>query len=343
MASRKRSCWVFLLLFAFIFTMLAACSGRGQDADESPAAPTPLPSPIPTTAPDRAVLALPADVSEADRAEAQALVAELAASSGLEFEVREEIFANEISPDVKMAVFLSQPDNLGSLAAGAPSTQFIALSDQDWNPPGNVTIIRKNDGHAAFLSGYLAAMLAPDFRVGAMLAAENGADNQAFVNGVRYFCGLCAAKIFPLNTYPVVTQQPAGSAPAVWQGAFNELYGSKLNVVYLAPEALTPELAAYLATADVAFIGTQSPPQEIQPRWVATVNLDGLSPIREVWNDALSGNGGRVESVSLKILDVNIIEVEGQYVWLSQGKMQLLDKVIELLRDGQIYPYTVTP
>jgi len=343
MTSRARSRLSIILLFAFVSAFLAACSGRSQTADEAPAAPTPIPTQVPTNAPDRAVLALPADVVEADRAEAQALIGELAASSGLEFEIREEIFANEITPDVKVVVFLSQPDNLGSLAAGAPSTQFIALSDQDWNPPGNVTIIRKNDGHAAFLSGYLAAMLAPDFRVGAMLASENGADNQAFVNGVRYFCGLCAAKIFPLNTYPVVTQQPAGSAPAVWQGAFNELYGSKLNVVYMAPEALTPELATYLSTADVAFIGTQSPPQEILPRWAATVNLDGLSPIREVWNEALSGNGGRVVSVSLKILDVNIIEVEGQYVWLSQGKMQLLDKVIELLRDGQIYPYAVTP
>ena len=84
---------------------------------------------------------------------------ELAASSALEFERREQVIANEITSDIKVMVFLNQPENLGSLASGAPGTQFVAIMDQDWNPGQNVTVIRRRDDHTAFMAGYLAALI----------------------------------------------------------------------------------------------------------------------------------------------------------------------------------------
>ena len=239
----------FILLIIFFFSILiTGCSGNGQNDTEATELPTPIPTPIPTTAPDRAVLIISSNTSEVIEADASALISELAASSGLEFEIREQIFANELTSDVKVAVFLEQPDNLGSFAASASGTQFIAISDQEWNPSGNVTIIRKNEDHATFLSGYLAAMIAPDFRVGGLLASEQTMTNQAFLNGVQYFCGLCAAVVYPLNTYPVVSQMPSASTVEAWQNAFNEVNTNKVNVLYLASEALVPAFGNYLSS-----------------------------------------------------------------------------------------------
>ena len=320
---------------------LLGCSKNQPNADGTQETAPPTATPIPTLAPDRVVLAAPADISSIELAEAQALIADLAAGSGLEFEIRQEIFANEISPDIKIIIFLEQPDNLGSLAANEPETQFVAISSQNWSPPANGKIILKNEDHVAFLAGYLSALLAPNFRVGGLLVSENTEFNQAFNNGVSYYCGLCAAVINPLNTYPVLSQQPSNSSPASWQAAFTEINASKVNVLFLPGDAASAELGTYLSGMDVAVIGNQTPPEELRSRWVATISSDGLSPLREIWNDLIEGQSGKVLNASLKISDVNYVEVTDGLVWLSQGKMNLLNKVIAMLREDQIYPNSV--
>ena len=320
---------------------LSGCRGSQPNVDGTQETAPPTATPIPTSAPDRAILAAPADVSSIEFAEAQVLIAELAAGSGLEFEIRQEINANEISPDIKIIVFLEQPDNLGSLAANAPETHFVSISGQNWSPPANGTIILKNEDHVAFLAGYLSALLAPNFRVGGLLVSENTGFNQSFVNGVSYYCGICAAVIYPLNTYPVLSQQPISSSPANWQAAFNEINASKVNVLFLPADAASAEMGTYLAGMDVAVIGNQAPPEELRSHWVATISSDGLSPLREIWNDLLGGQSGKVVNASLKISDVNYVTVTDGLVWLSQGKMDLLSRVIALLREDLIYPYSV--
>ena len=102
-------------------------------------------------------------------------------------------------------------------------------------------------------------LLAPNFRVGALLAAENPAFSQAFVNGANYYCGTCASLLNPLNKYPFISTQPAASPASAWQAGFDAMNVNKINVLFVAKEAASPELLAYLATLDVAMIGSQSP------------------------------------------------------------------------------------
>lgn len=330
-----------VILGLIVSTMLISCGGKQPETETSQESIPPTPTITPTLAPARAILAAPAEPSPNELAEAQALIAELAAGTGLEFEVRQEIFANEITSDVKIIVFLEQPNNLGSLAANAPDTQFVAISGQNWSPPANGTIILKDETHVAFLSGYLSALLAPNFRVGALLISEDTVYNQAFINGVSYFCGQCASVIYPLNRYPFISQQPANSPPANWQAAFNEINTNKINVLFLPGTAASGELGAYLAGIEVAVIGDQTPPDELRSRWVATISSDGLSPLREIWDDLLNRQGGKVLNASLKIDNFNYIHLTDGDVWLSPGKMDLINKVITLLREGQIYTGSV--
>ena len=330
-----------VLVVLSISTVLFGCSNNQPGVVETQETIPATATPIPTPAPDRAILVTPADVSSTQFAEAQVLIAELTSGSGLEFEVRPEIFTNEITSDIKIVVFLEQPDNLGSLAANAPGTQFVAISSNNWTPPANGTIILKNEGHVAFLSGYLSALLAPNFRVGGLLVSENTQFNQAFKNGVSYYCGHCAAVIYPLNTYPIISQQPANSPPENWQAAFNEINTNKINVLFLPDDTASAELGNFLTGVDVAVIGSQTPPEELRSRWVATISSDGLSPLREIWDDLIGGQGGKVVNAGLKISDVNYISLADGLVWLSQGKMDLLNKVITLLRKDQIYPFSV--
>ena len=340
-SQHRKILFTMAILGLIVSTSLISCGGKQSETETSQEVILLTPTNTPPLAPARAVLAAPVESSPNELAEAQVLIAELAAGSGLEFEVRQEIFADAITPDVKIIVFLEQPDNLGSLAANAPDTQFVAISGQNWSPPVNGTIILKDESHVAFLSGYLSAILAPNFRIGALLVSEDSLFNQAYINGVSYFCGQCASVVNPLNSYPFISQQPANSPPANWQAAFNEINTNKINVLFLPGTAASGELGTYLAGIDVAVIGDQTPPEELHSRWVATISSDGVSPLREIWDDLLNGQGRKVLKANIKITDVNYILLNDGLVWLSQGKMDLLNKVINLLREGQIYTGSV--
>ena len=331
-------------LFVTLFLLVAgiSCSGFNNETVTPEPEQATTPTTVPTQAPDRVILVAASSASEEAITEAQTFIAQLAAESGLEFETRDAIMANEVTPDIKVIVFLEQPDNLGSLAASAPSTQFVAISSQDWSPPPNGSIIRINNDHAAFLAGYLSAMIAPNFRVGALQIAENNAFNQAFMNGVYYFCGVCASVVFPYNTYPVVSQQPSASPPANWQVAFNEMnISSKVNVLFLPREAATPELSTFLASQDIAVVGNAPPPEELRGKWVATIHSDGLTALQEMWTDLLDGIGGKVINANLSFSDLNYLNIEYQLVGITEGKMVQMKEIIELLRDERIYPYTM--
>jgi len=331
----------FILTLIILAMVVSGCGKRAVQAEPAPAQEQPASLPSPTPAADRVVLVAPADIDPTVAQDAETILRELAASSALEFEKREQIFANEISKDIKVLVFLNQPENLGSLASGAPGTQIVAISDQDWNPGPNVTIIRRREDHTAFMAGYLSALLAPNFRVGALLPAENPAISQAFVNGVNYYCGLCASLLFPLNKYPVIFSQPAASPAATWQAGFDGINASKVNVLYVTKEVASTELLAYLVSLDVAMIGNQSPPVEGRPKWVATLYADGVTPIRETWQDLLAGKGGKVINAALKITDNQYVTVGDGLVWLSQGKLNYAQKTMDLLQDNYINPLPV--
>lgn len=330
------------IMLLFVLVVVSACGNAADHDSGQQNAMLSTSEPPPSLAPNRVVLVAPPEEDHLQIADAETLLRELAAASNLDFEIRQEVFANELTEDVKVLVFLRQPENLGSLAAGAPNTYFIALTDQEWNPAENVTVIRKREDQTAFMAGYLAAMLAPNFRAGALLAAENEQFNQAFQNGVQYFCGICAALINPLNSYPVVSVQPANSPPANWQAAYNEANTSQVNVLLVDSEAYSAELFNNLSSMDVALIGTQIPPEEAMGKWVATISSDGVSPIREIWDDVIAGRGGNTLNADIKITNYQFVNVTEGLVWLSEGRLNLALKVIDMLREELIYPLSVT-
>ncbi len=334
---KAKLCLSFLLLLA---VLLAAC-GRQPEPTELPT-PEPAPAeelPAPQVSVSEQVLLVTPPQSDALLAgDTEALLRDLAATSNLELVIRQELSQEELTPNVKVVVFTDVPDNLGSLATNTPGTQFVAFSDDDWNPSENVTIIRRSLYHTAFMAGYLSGMLAPNYRAGAILSAEDPQFIQAFINGVYFFCGICNAAVPPAGSYPYVTTRQTGSAPFDWQAAFDEINARKINVLFVQQSAYSPELMNYLAAMDVALIGLQSPPEEGRPRWAATIYADSQAPLRAVWEDLLNGNGGRVLNASVKAGDIQPISVQEGQVWLSEGKLMLAQKVMDELRENRIDP-----
>jgi len=334
--SRGNVFGIFLVIISM--SLLAGCGRNPETTQPAENIPTPTILPTPLPAADRVVLIRQVNVDQNLAAQAESVLRELAAGSGLEFEVRESLINNEVTPDMKVVVFLERPENLGSLAASAPATQFVAVTSDDWNPADNISVIRLRKENTAFMAGYLAALLAPNYRVGALMSAEEASYNQAFVNGVYYFCGFCSSQIFPNNAYPVIATRPASSPPTAWQEAFNEINASKVNVLFVSDGAASPELFTFLSTMDVALIGTQSPTEEGRARWVVTIFADGTAPLRNIWPDIMAGNGGKILNASINVADNMFVSVQDGLIWLSEGKYNYALRTMDFMRDNKIDP-----
>ncbi len=324
---RKKT--TFLILLLIIGSLLISCKGKTEEA-ATPAAQTDIPLPTPTTAADRVVL-ITGDVQDTwTLQQANSILQELAASSALAFETRAAIQSNEITPDIKVLVFLNHPQNLGSLSNSASGTQFIVISDQEWTPSANVTIIRSDLTNQVFMAGFASVMLSDNFRGGGLLTSENSNLTTAYKNGAKYFCGLCNALITPLNRYPVTKEISQSSQPADWIAAFDEINLSTILYVFVPPQAYSTDLFNHIAQTSVKIIGIATPPAEAQAIWAGTILGDGLTPIKDIWNDVLTGNGGKTVNASLYLADT-------QAGLISPGKQQLLQQVITELQAGRIY------
>jgi len=324
--------FIFIIL---IILLLGGCSAvEGLQSTPTPTA-IPTPAATPTPLPDKAILIIPDGTEAALANEASQMLSQLAVSSNLVFESRTSIDQKEITPEVKIIVFLNHPNNLGTMANASPGTQFAVLSDLDWKPGSNVTLIRRRAEAISFLAGFMSVNLDNNFRGGALISSEDGISQQAFANGGHYFCGLCSPSIPPYVKYPLIAIQPSGSNAAAWQAAFDPMYQNGVRVVYVAAEAYSPELFNYLVSKEVILYGPQTPPDIARSRWAATLLVDGLSPIKEIWPDLIAGKGGKIVYGGVRFTDV-------QPAFISPGCLDYFQKITARIQAGMLNPLNVS-
>ncbi len=325
------------IILLAICALLVFSSGCGLiKANQPTPTPTLFPTPLstPTALPARAILIAPNGADATLLNEAQTILTELTSSSGLLFETRTEINSKEITPDVKILVFLIHPENLGTLSNAAPKTQFAVISDLNWNPGSNVTIIRRRPEYISFIAGFIGVNLDNNFRSGALISASDTLSQEAFANGGHFFCGLCSPSIPPYAKYPLIATQPEGSTPAAWQAAFDQMNVNGIHALYVAPEAYSPELFTYLTGKDIILYGSQPPLEAARPKWAATLLVDGLAPLREIWPDLLAGKGGKTVYGGVRFADV-------QPAFITTGKLEYFQKLVDRMRAGLLNPQTV--
>jgi hypothetical protein len=325
-----------IIFFSFFAILLISSSCSLIKINQPTPKPTLIatPLPTPTLLPARAILIAPNGADPTLLAEAQNILTELTSSSGLLFETRTEITAKEITTDIKILVFLTHPENLGTLSNAAPRTQFAVVSDLNWNPGSNVTIIRRQPEYISFMAGYISVNLDNNFRSGALIPASDTLSQDAFSNGGHFFCGLCSPSIPPYVKYPLIATQPAGSSPAAWQAAFDQMYINGVRVLYVAPQAYSSELFTYLVGKGIILYGSQPPLEEARSRWAATLLVDGLSPLREIWPELLAGKGGKIVYGGVRFADV-------QPAFITPGKLEYFQKLVGRMRAGLLNPQTV--
>ncbi len=331
-----------LILILVIF--LVGCS---SSASETPANPTSAPTetalPEPTLTPTPeiplALLVVPANLDQETSDRYQTLIYNLAQSSGMRFQVRNTLTEADLEPALRVAIVLPPDPGLAELAPLAPQAQFLAVNIPDIVAGGNLSVLANTERPdiAAFISGYIAAMITEDYRVGLMIPKDDPLGRNtltAFKAGVEYYCGTCNAFIYPswcitAPCYPQYVEIAEDEDPLTYNAYADFLFLQRqVETMYIAPKFVTPDLLTYLSSSGILVISDTSPQPKLG-NWVATIQPDVIQGIQSAWPQLAAGSGGVNITSPLVLTDINAEH-------LTPGKEQVAQDVLAQLQAGYI-------
>jgi hypothetical protein len=259
----------------------------------------------------------------------------LASTEDLDFELRSSFSQGDSTDAIRLLAAVPPDPGLEELARSAPGTRFLGISIPDLQPSSNLTVIQDQESppdEIGFLAGYLAAVVTPEWRVGVISSSDSSAglsQRQGFINGVKFFCGLCRQTYPPYNDYPLFAEAPAASSPSEWLSLADTLINAEVETVYIPPGIGDDSLYTYLAEAGVNLIGTTSPVTSTESSWIASITTDPTSVVIENWPQILAGGNSLNLSAPLTFSYIN-------YDLFSPGRQQLVDKFLTEFRAGFI-------
>ncbi len=84
-----------------------------------------------------------------------------------------------------------------------------------------------------------------------------------------------------------------------------------------------------MAQNKMLLIGQTLPGEDVRPHWIASIQPDIVSAIKNIFPDLVAGQGGKVVPTPLFLADVNPD-------LLSAGKLRLVQDVLDGLQNGTI-------
>jgi hypothetical protein len=333
-----------IVFFLLAFILLSSCTPRGS-ATPTPFAPTFTPeSTITPTLESTSltILVLPADMPQTESNQYQKLVYDLAQANGMRFQLRNALTPADVALEgtaLKVVIALPPDPGLESLAAAAPGVEFLAIGIPGLAVVPNLSTIGATGlpvDQQAFLAGYIAGMVAPEWRVGILSQKDTpGGDAAviAFANGYHFYCGDCFNPNFPgpnsHNYYPIIVRIPTDAPLSDYNGYADLLIHNIVNVVYLYPDIANPDVITHLAQNSVLLISQTLPGEDIRPNWIASIQADPISALKLIYPDLVAGKGGQVVPTQLFLTDINPD-------LLSDAKMRLVQDVLTGLQNGTI-------
>ncbi len=339
----------FVLLFILAFLMLG-CNTDSSTLDvstqpseeESPTAvvqPSETPFPTVTPEPNKVLLYAPGDVAAEEVNAAQTLLSVLTQQTGMILDVKMQLGETDVDTASKVVVLLNENGvDVVSLARLYPDALFVVFRDKSMpDQPVNVISLVSDPSYFNFAAGFLSILIAPDWRVGALLPWEDEAVGtaiqEAFTNGAAYHCGRCASTYMPVALFPVLTSLPSNSAPESWIGAVTTLDNQYyLYTVYVSPEAASNELYLDLVSHNVTVVGAEKPEAIEGLLWAASINQDTLIALETNW-DAIINSTLTDNQI---IVPIVVSDVNEEY--LSPGRMRLYDEMMDALTNGWVSP-----
>jgi hypothetical protein len=333
---------LFILIIPLILLASCVLPGSSTPVTEVPTSTAiPITSASPTSA-SLAILVVPADMPQAESNQYQTQVYNLAQANGMRFQVRNELSAADLAFEglaLKIVIALPPDPGLAALMTAAPDVQFLAIDIPGLVAGSNLSSIGGTGlpvDQQAFLAGYIAGMVAPEWRVGILSQKDTPSGDEAvlaFANGYHFYCGDCFNPNFTMGfhhgEYPIPVRIPTDAPASDYNGYARLLIQNYVRVAYVFPDIATPDLLLYMAQNNVNLISQTLPSEDIRPNWVASIQPDLTTALQNIFLDLVAGKGGQVVPTPLSLTDVN-------HDMLSNAKLRLVQDILTGLQNGTI-------
>jgi hypothetical protein len=326
-----------------VLLLLAGCALPGSKtptvtaptAVASTEAPTEVATPTPGT--PLVIMIIPADMPQEQSDLYQATINDLAQASEMRFQVRNSLSADEIKLESNLKIVVAFPPDPGltGLATAAPQVQFLGVTLPGLSASNNLSLVGSEGApieNQAFMAGYIASLLSPDFRVGIITqkdTPEGILAYNAFLNGMVFYCGLCSPKFPPWYDYPVHSDIPSDTPEGQYRFFANPLKDYNVDFAYVFPGVAKDDLLDLMSQYGLNIISQSRPSERIASNWVVSLQPDVIPAIQAIWPDLVAGKGGQDKPLPLFLTEVNPD-------LLSEGKQADVQQILDRLQRGEI-------
>jgi hypothetical protein len=337
---------ILVLIFGlFLLVSLIGCEGDlpgfspTQTSTPSPTSTltlTATPTLTSTPLPPVGVLLVPPEASPGFAAEIQSLLAQWIPELGYRFQLRPSLSETDLDrDDFRLVVALPPNQEILTMVVKHPEIQFLTVGIRDLEPAINLSTIGADGNrldHQGFIAGYMAAMITPDWRVGVIGLSDSEntvAARQAFITGVKFFCGLCLPSYPPWYEYPLYFELGSEADTIAWRTAADYMIQRAVETVYVVSGAGDDAMLRHLSDSGVNIIAGRTPLADIQEHWVASLQFDLMSTFVDFWPVFIASPESQAVTIPLVITDINA-------ELLSPGKQRLVTETLEDVKAGYI-------
>jgi hypothetical protein len=329
-----------LMLFLVIALFVSGCQNsnaiRPTMTDEAPATALQAPTSTVTSTPDAVVFVKSEAAAESSQQAEVETLEKLTLESGFVFHIVQiDELETSLSKEPRLVVSTTPIEDIERLAQENPGTGFIVpgVTESSLTNLWMVRPLEDLNAQVGFISGYIAALLTPDYRVGGIAVNGDGRENaaiQGFLNGAVFYCGLCRATYPPFYDYPQ-SVLATSTEPNDVLSSVQQLLDLGVTTIYLSPRLSNQNIYDALQTSSARYIGSASPISLVGNQWVATIVPDEEAALREAWEAWLADEPGYIVNppLSLREIDEELI---------TPGKLEYLENVLFDLSSGRIDP-----
>lgn len=312
-------------VFLALMLSLSGCQLRPPSA-AIPTSPSPSPS-LPTDTPPppipRVIMVAPDEAPASLAQQVEAALQSLASTAQMDFARQATLPEGEPSV-IALLVALPPDPGLQAWAQAHPEVTAAGIGIPGLPSTPNLSVVAP-DGlrydQLGFALGYLAALLTPEHRIGA-LARDTSPQSlslaRGFVAGGTYYCGLCRPLHPPYLGYPALLDAAPGDPAA-----------AGIRALLLAPAPAAAAEAGISATTGFVLMGMGEPSAQLAPLWLASADFDVAGTLALLWEATQTGVGSVSLPLGIRLHSVDPVRV-------SPGRLALTEKLIAELVAGRV-------
>ena len=320
-ANRRRlaACGLVLLSLA------AACIPTTTPSAVPASTSTLAPSPTPTAEPPFVLLIRPEGASRITD-ELALSVKQLAEQGGLALVTAAELAPGLISESARRVVIEDNAPGMPSILADLGGAEaFVVRSGQvDRFQPGDPTPGSEFELRQAFSAGYATSLLAPEWRIAAVVPADPPDVDDAFRQGGIFGCGLCNPPYPPYAGYPLVE---VSQSEAETLGALESLAAQGVTAVYLGEGLATQASVQAASQQGMLIVGADLPPEAGSGTWAASIRPDLPAALRMAWEMDPQATASVVAPLRLESTNPDLF---------SPGRQDDLRRLFDQLETGAV-------